>query len=43
MNFYQNKIRRSISKDVFKKDIFDITIFWKKYWGVKKTHKIFWI
>ena len=43
MNFYQNKIRRSISKDIFKKDIFDITIFWKKYWGVKKTHTKFWI
>ncbi len=43
MNFYQNKIRRSISKDVFKKDVFDITIFWKKYWGVRRTHKKFWI
>lgn len=43
MNFYQNNIRRSISKDIFKKDIFDIILFWKKYWGIRKTHKKFWL
>lgn len=43
MNFYQNKIWKTISKDIFNKDIFDITLFWKKYWGIKKSHKKFWI
>lgn len=43
MNFYQNKIWRTISNEIFKKDIFEIFIFWKKYWGVKKTHKKFWL
>lgn len=43
MNFYQNQIRRTISWDIFKKDIFEISIFWKKYRWIRKTHKKFWI
>jgi len=43
MNFYQNRIWRTISKDIFKKDIFEYYLFWKKYWWVKKTHNKFWI
>jgi len=43
MNFYQNKIWKVISKEIFNKDIFDIYLFGKKYWGVKKTHNKFWL
>lgn len=43
MNFYQDHIRRTLSQDIFKKDIFEIILFWKKYWGIKKTHKKFWL
>jgi len=43
MNFYQNKIWKVISKDIFNKEIFDFYLFWKKYWWVKKTHNKFWL
>ena len=43
MNFYQNKIWKTISKEIFKKDVFEITLFGKKYWGIKKTHSKFWL
>jgi lipid II:glycine glycyltransferase (peptidoglycan interpeptide bridge formation enzyme) len=43
MNFYQNNIWRVISKEVFNKDIFEVQLFGKKYWGIKKTHKKFWL
>ncbi len=43
MNFYQSKIWKKISKDIFKKDLFEIEIFWKKYWWITKEHKKFWI
>lgn len=42
-SFYQSDVRKTISKDIFKKEIFDVVLFWKKYWWVKKTHKYFWI
>ncbi len=43
MNFYQNNIWKVISKDIFNKDIFEIQLFGKKYWWVRKTHKKFWL
>ncbi len=43
MNFYQSLIWKTISKDIFKKEIFEIDLFWKNYWWVIKPHKKFWI
>lgn len=43
MNFYQNQIRRAVSQDIFKKDIFDISMFGKKYRWVRISHKKFWL
>jgi len=43
MNFYQNQIWKKISRDIFKKEVFDYELFGKKYWWVKKTHKKLWI
>lgn len=43
MNFYQSKIRKYINQEIYKKPIFEIEIFWKKYWWIRKDHKKLWI
>jgi len=41
MNFYQSKIWRYINENIYKKPVFELEIFWKKYWWIEKQHKKF--
>ena len=43
MNFYQLDIWKQINQDIYKKPVFELDFFWKKYWGIIKQHKKFWI
>jgi len=43
MNFYQLDVWRQISENIYKKPVFELDFFWKKYWGIIKQHKKFWI
>ena len=43
MNFYQSDIRKHINQKIYKKPIFEIEIFWKKYWWIRKDHKKLWV
>jgi len=39
MNFYQSKIWRYINEKIYKKPVFELELFWKKYWWIEKKHK----
>lgn len=43
MNFYQLDVWKQINENIYKKPVFELDFFWKKYWWIIKEHKKFWI
>lgn len=41
-NFYQSTIWRTINTSIFQKPVFEINLFWSKYFWTIKTKKRFW-
>lgn len=41
-NFYQSPIWRTINTSIFQKPVFEIDLFWKKYFWTVKSKKKFW-